>query len=303
MDSSVAYHGTTTRSIASPAFVPGSVSISRGLSGQTSLEDKGRYCARPESVLAPPRWSVHRPALVAGPEFLGSPVSFEGLRGALWGSRIELLPSSSRTDIFPRLSPSPAPFVTSPGLVEMSGDLLKQTEERFQKSIEACKQSFNTIRTGRASTALLDRVVVEYYGADTPLKQLATISTPDSSTIMIQVFDKGSVSSIEKAISTSDIGLTPNSDGSTIRLNIPPLTQERRKELSKTVAKLAEQGRVALRNVRRDSIDGIRKKEKNGDLSKDLARDEEEKVSKLTDKFMKVVDGLLADKEKEILAK
>jgi len=173
----------------------------------------------------------------------------------------------------------------------------------MKKSVAAAVQSFNTIRTGRANPALLDRLSIEYYGAETPLKQIASISTPDASTIVVTPFDKGAVQAIEKAIQMSDLGLNPNNDGKIIRLSIPPLTTERRKELAKQCSKLAEQGKVALRNVRRDAIDGVKKKEKSGDLSKDLAKDEEDKIQKLTDKYIKEIDKLLADKEKEIMAK
>lgn len=177
---------------------------------------------------------------------------------------------------------------------------LADVEDHMQKSVEATQRAFNTIRTGRANPALLDRITVEYYGSPTPLKSLANITTPDASTIAIQPFDRGSVASIEKAIQLSDLGLTPNNDGSTIRLNIPPLTSDRRKELVKTAAKLAEEGKVAIRNVRRDAVDAVRKQEKNSELSEDEARDLQDKVQKLTDKYIAKVDELLADKEKDI---
>jgi ribosome recycling factor len=134
-------------------------------------------------------------------------------------------------------------------------------EASMLKSVEATQRTFNTIRTGRANPSLLDKVSVEYYGADTPLKSLATISTPDAQTIQIQPFDGSAMGLIEKAISLSDLGLTPNNDGKVIRINIPPLTEERRKEFCKLAAKYAEEGKVALRNVRRDAIDRIKKQE------------------------------------------
>ncbi|MEW5860507.1 MAG: ribosome recycling factor [Cyanobacteriota bacterium] len=177
---------------------------------------------------------------------------------------------------------------------------LADVENHMQKTIEATQRSFNTIRTGRANSSLLDRVSVEYYGAPTPLKSLASINTPDSSTITIQPFDRGSLNLIEKAISLSDIGLTPNNDGSVIRLNIPQLTTERRKELVKIAAKYAEEGRVAIRNIRRDAVDSIRKQEKNSEISEDEGRDLQEKIQKLTDKYVAKVDELLAEKEKDI---
>ena len=171
----------------------------------------------------------------------------------------------------------------------------------MSKSLESTQRTFNTIRTGRANPSLLDKVSVEYYGADTPLKSLATISTPDAQTIQIQPFDASSMGLIEKAISLSDLGLTPNNDGKVIRINIPPLTEERRKEFCKLAAKYAEEGKVALRNVRRDAIDRIKKQEKDGDLSEDQSRDEQEKVQKVTDKFITQLEKLLAEKEKDIL--
>lgn len=178
---------------------------------------------------------------------------------------------------------------------------LSEVKERMHKTIEATQRSFNTIRTGRASTSLLDRVMVDYYGAETPLKSLASITTPDATTIMIQPYDKGSMGQIEKAISLSDIGLTPNNDGQLIRLNIPPLTKERRKELVKMAGKLAEEGKVGIRNIRRDAIDEIRKQEKNSDISEDESRDLQDEIQKITDDFNQKIDELLAVKEKDIM--
>ena len=174
-------------------------------------------------------------------------------------------------------------------------------EVNMRKSLEATQRTFNTIRTGRANPSLLDKIIVEYYGAETPLKALATISTPDAQTIQIQPFDSGSMALIEKAIATSDLGLTTNNDGRLIRINIPPLTTERRKDLCKLLAKYAEEGKVALRNIRRDAIDQIKKQEKDGELSEDLSRDEQEKVQKVTDKSIVELEKLLADKEADIL--
>ena len=171
----------------------------------------------------------------------------------------------------------------------------------MRKSVESTQRTFNTIRTGRANPSLLDKVIVEYYGAETPLKSLATLSTPDSQTIQIQPFDAGSVATIEKAISMSDLGLTPNNDGRVIRINIPPLTEDRRKDLCKVAAKYAEEGKVALRNLRRDAIDRIKKLEKDGDLSEDQLRDEQDKIQKTTDRFIVELEKLLAEKEADIL--
>ncbi|MGK7950210.1 MAG: ribosome recycling factor [Xenococcaceae cyanobacterium] len=177
---------------------------------------------------------------------------------------------------------------------------LTEIKEHMQKTIDATQRSFNTIRTGRASTSLLDRIVVDYYGTETPLKSLANISTPDATTITIQPYDRGSMSDIEKAIAMSDLGLTPNNNGETIRLNIPPLTSERRQQLVKTAGKLAEEGKVGLRNIRRDAIDTVRKQEKNSEISEDESRSLQDEIQKITDRYTKKIDELLAVKEKEI---
>ncbi|MBW4417746.1 MAG: ribosome recycling factor [Myxacorys californica WJT36-NPBG1] len=174
-------------------------------------------------------------------------------------------------------------------------------EDHMQKAVEATQRSFNTIRTGRANSSLLDKIVVEYYGAPTPLKQMANISTPDASTIQIQPYDRSSLNIIEKAISLSDIGLTPNNDGSNIRLNIPPLTSDRRKELVKLAAKYAEEGKVSVRNIRRDGVDAVKKQEKAKEISEDESKDLQDKIQKLTDKYTAEVERVLADKEKDIM--
>ncbi|AFZ31239.1 ribosome recycling factor [Gloeocapsa sp. BRSZ] len=177
---------------------------------------------------------------------------------------------------------------------------LAEAESTMQKAVEATQRAFNTIRTGRANASLLDRVMVEYYGTPTALKSLANISTPDATTITIQPYDRSSLNLIEKAISMSDVGLTPNNDGSMIRLNIPPLTSDRRKELVKLAAKYAEEGRVSIRNIRRDALDTIRKQEKNSEISEDEAQDLQDKLQKLTNKYTSKIDELLAEKEKDI---
>lgn len=177
---------------------------------------------------------------------------------------------------------------------------LAEAESTMQKAVEATQRAFNTIRTGRANASLLDRVMVEYYGTPTSLKSLANISTPDSTTITIQPYDRSSLNLIEKAISMSDVGLTPNNDGSMIRLNIPPLTSDRRKEFVKLAAKYAEEGRVSIRNIRRDALDTIRKQEKNSEVSEDEAQDLQDKLQKLTNKYTSKIDELLAEKEKDI---
>ncbi|BDM79272.1 ribosome recycling factor [Acaryochloris marina] len=177
---------------------------------------------------------------------------------------------------------------------------LAEAETLMQKSIEAMKRSLNTIRTGRANASLLDRITVEYYGTETPLRSLATISTPDASTITIQPFDPSSLTDIERSISLSDVGLVPNNDGSAIRLNIPPLTEERRKDFVKMAGKIAEEGKVAIRNIRRDAIDTARKQGKSGDISEDESKDLQDKIQGLTDKYTGQVDKILAEKETEI---
>jgi ribosome recycling factor len=171
----------------------------------------------------------------------------------------------------------------------------------MEKAVEATQRSFNTIRTGRANASLLDKVMVEYYGSPTPLKSLAGISIPDATTIAIQPYDRSSLGLIEKAISMSDLGLTPNNDGSIIRLNIPPLTSERRKELVKLASKYAEEGKVSVRNIRRDAIESARKQEKNGDISEDESRDLQDEIQKLTDKYTGKIDQVLAEKEEDIM--
>ncbi|MBE9126431.1 MULTISPECIES: ribosome recycling factor [unclassified Coleofasciculus] len=177
---------------------------------------------------------------------------------------------------------------------------LADVESHMQKAVESTQRSFNTIRTGRANTSLLDRIMVEYYGTPTPLKSLANINTPDASTITIQPYDKGSLTQIEKAISLSDVGLTPSNDGQIVRLNIPPLTSERRQEFVKMAGKYAEEGKVSIRNIRRDAVDSVRKQEKNSEISEDESRDLQDQIQKLTDKYASKVDELLAEKEQDI---
>ncbi|AOY78550.1 ribosome recycling factor [Moorena producens JHB] len=178
---------------------------------------------------------------------------------------------------------------------------LADVETSMQKAVEATQRAFNTIRTGRASTSLLDRVMVEYYGTPTPLKSLANINTPDASTITIQPYDKSMLSQIEKAITLSDLDLPPNNNGEVVRLNIPPLTSERRKEFVKMASKFAEEGRVSIRNIRRDAVDSVRKQDKNKEISEDESRDLQDEIQKLTNKYTKKVDELFAAKEKDIM--
>lgn len=177
---------------------------------------------------------------------------------------------------------------------------LADAKSTMQKTVESTLRSFNTIRTGRANSSLLDRISVEYYGTPTSLKSLANISTPDATTILIQPYDRNTLTLIEKAISLSDVGLTPSNDGSVIRLNIPQLTTERRKEFVKIAAKYAEEGRVAIRNIRREGIESIRKQEKASEISEDESRDLQDKLQKLTDEYTAKINDLLAEKEKDI---
>ena len=183
----------------------------------------------------------------------------------------------------------------------MVDELIEDGKRRMDGAIEALRTEFNTVRTGRASTALLDRIYVDYYGARTPLKQMANVATPDSRMISITVFDKSAVNAVVRAIQESDLGLTPNTDGTVIRLNIPTPTTERRKELVRLVGKLTEEARVAVRNVRRDVISDLKELKKDGDISEDDEKRAEEAVQKLTDKHVERINELLHHKEEEIL--
>ncbi|RJE86785.1 ribosome recycling factor [Paenibacillus sp. 1011MAR3C5] len=176
----------------------------------------------------------------------------------------------------------------------------KSAEERMEKAIGALKRDLSTLRAGKASPALFDRIQVEYYGAQTPLNQLANINTPDSRTLMIQPWDKSSLGAIEKAILKSDLGLTPSNDGLSIRISVPPLTEERRSELVKTSKKFGEEAKVAIRNIRRDANDDVKKLEKT-DISEDESRRHQDDIQKTTDKFIAEVEKVLSAKEKEIM--
>ena len=180
-------------------------------------------------------------------------------------------------------------------------DLVQDAGRRMDKSVEAAQAEFATLRTGRASPALLDRVQIDYYGQQTPLKQLATIGAPEPRMLTIQPFDPNSVSTIERAIQESDLGLTPSNDGKLIRLPIPQLTEERRKELVKVVRHMAEEGRVAVRNVRRDAIHHLKELVDNGEVGSDEEHRAEERVQKLTDDHVHEIDELLKRKEAEIM--
>jgi len=180
-------------------------------------------------------------------------------------------------------------------------DFLADATRRMDKSIDSTRQEFNSVRTGRASPALLDRVQVDYYGTPTPLKNLATISAPEPRLLNVQPFDPNSVKAIEKAIQESDLGLQPSNDGKLIRLPIPQLTEERRKELVKVVRRYAEDGKVAIRNVRRDVMRHLEELVRNGEVGDDEERRAENQVQKLTDEHTKTIDELLKHKEAEIM--
>lgn len=179
--------------------------------------------------------------------------------------------------------------------------VLKETEKHMEKVIEATKKDFSAIRTGRANPAILDRVMVECYGSEMPLNQLANISAPEARMLLVQPWDKSLLSNVEKAIQKADLGLNPSNDGSVIRLVIPQLTEERRKELVKVVKKIAEEKRIAIRGIRRDANEHLKKMEKEGLISEDLSKKGLEDIQKLTDKFIVEIDRLLEHKEAEIM--
>ena len=184
----------------------------------------------------------------------------------------------------------------------MADDLdLDDLEKRMSGALDALKKEFQGLRTGRASVNLLDTVQVEAYGSHMPINQVGSVSVPEPRMLTIQVWDKGMVKAVEKAIRTSDLGLNPMSDGQLIRIPLPDLTEERRTELSKVAARYAESGRVAVRNVRRDGMDQLKKMEKDGDLSEDDKRLYESEVQDLTDKYTGMIDELLSTKEKDIM--
>lgn len=179
--------------------------------------------------------------------------------------------------------------------------MLKQFEDKMQKSLDSMANDFMTIRAGRANPHVLDKVKVDYYGVATPVAQVGNVSVPEARTIMIQPWEPNLLKEIEKAILVSDIGITPTNDGKAIRLNLPDLTEERRKELAKDVKKRGEEAKVAVRNIRRDANDFVKKQNKAGDLNDDQAKDEEDKVQKMTDKYIKQIDEAVDAKSKEIM--
>jgi ribosome recycling factor len=185
--------------------------------------------------------------------------------------------------------------------VSLIDELLQDATEHMAKSVEATRGKFGSIRTGRASTALLDRITVDYYGTQTPLKQLATLSAPEARLLTVQPYDKSSIKSIERAILESDIGLTPNNDGQIIRLQVPELTEERRKQLVKVVRGIAEEGRVAIRNIRRDVMHDLRELKEAGEAGSDDEHRAEDALQKLTDQKVTELEAILKGKEEEIL--
>ena len=183
----------------------------------------------------------------------------------------------------------------------MTNDVIKSAEDKLNKTLDALKKDYGTLRAGRAAPSLLDKVTVDYYGSATPVNQIANVTIPEPRMIMIKPYDKSSLKDIEKAIQKSDLGLTPNNDGTAIRLTIPQPTQERRKELVKIVSKKAEDAKVAMRNIRRDANESIKKLEKSKEITEDDRKEAQDKIQKLLDKYIKLVDSVRAAKEKEVM--
>lgn len=180
-------------------------------------------------------------------------------------------------------------------------EIFKLAEEKMNKSINALLNEYATIRAGRANPAVLDRVMVEYYGTPTPINQMAAVSVPDARTLMIQPWDKSTLKDIERAILMSDIGINPQNDGNALRMQFPPLTEERRKELGKSIMKYGEESKVAIRSIRRDAMDKLKDLKKKSEITEDDLKSAEKKMQDLTDKFCKEIDGIAAKKEKEIM--
>jgi len=180
--------------------------------------------------------------------------------------------------------------------------LFEQGEEKMAKTIAGTKKEFLSIRTGRANPLILDKISVEYYGTPTPLRQLCTVNVHDGQTLVITPYDKTALAGIEKSILKSDLGVTPNSDGICIRLTFPQPTEERRKELVKTVKKLGEEGKIAIRNIRRDLTDTLKKLEKSDNIPEDEVKKAQDKIQKITDKYIKDLEDIVVEKEKEVLS-
>ena len=186
-------------------------------------------------------------------------------------------------------------------MTEIIDELIQDARERMAKSVESCRHELATVRTGRASPHLLDRIVVDYYGTETPLKQMAQVAASDARLLTITPYDKSSIKSIEKAIIDSDLGLTPNNDGSVVRLQIPELNEERRREMVKIVHAVGEEGKVAIRNIRRDVMHDLRELKKEGDVGEDEERRSEAELQKITDASTHQIDDLLKAKEAEVM--
>lgn len=180
-------------------------------------------------------------------------------------------------------------------------EVFQTAEDKMNKTVNALVNEYASIRAGRANAAVLDKVTVDYYGVPTPINQMAAVSVPEARTLLIQPWDKSTMKAIEKAIQTSDIGLNPQNDGSSLRLQFPPLTEERRKELVKGVFKYAEEAKVSVRSVRRDALEKLKDMKKKADITEDDLKNGEKKIQDLTDKFCKEIDGIAAKKEKEIM--
>ena len=183
----------------------------------------------------------------------------------------------------------------------MLNDIYADVKDRMSKAIAARKKEFASIRAGRANTSILDRITVDYYGVPTPIPQMATVSAPEARLLVIQPWDKNMMAEIEKSIMKSDLGITPNNDGSIIRLAFPQLTQERRNELVKLIKKKGEEGRVAIRNIRRDGNDMVKDLEKDNEISEDESRRAQDEIQKITDNFIREIDQVIANKEEEVL--
>jgi ribosome recycling factor len=201
----------------------------------------------------------------------------------------------------PHFSRHYVPFVVLSMVADEIEEIYMDAEDRMDKSVVSVKNSLVSIRTGRASPTMLDRVKVDYYGAPTPLNQMASISVPSAQQLSVSPFDKSILSDIEKAIVEADLGLTPNNDGTIIRINIPELTEDRRKEMLKQCKAAGEEGKVAVRNVRRDSVESIKKMEKAKTVGEDEMKDGLDEIQKMTDKHVKEIDKIVASKEKEVM--
>lgn len=180
-------------------------------------------------------------------------------------------------------------------------EIMSSGKDKMEKAIGQLKKEFATVRTGRANPLILDKITVDYYGAPTPLRQMAQVTVQDGTTLVIAPFDKSILKEIEKAVIKADLGITPNSDGVVVRLPFPPLTSDKRKEIAKDVKKLGEDAKVAIRNIRRDMTDDVKKAEKAENLSEDVVKDKQNDIQKLTDKYTKTIEELCAEKEKEVL--